>query len=151
MNGKEDGGAATGPARTRVDRVLILDRLLSEVSRRRNVLPVVRTTGSDDPAVDPNRSTREDTPSTARIAAGMNAATIIGAITETAHPVMALIIPATAVAAVATEVACAVVEALVATAVTTVVTVANVATWARRISTVIRWVAPSIITITTRL
>lgn len=155
VNGKEeeeDEGAATGPARTRVDRDRILDHQRSEASLQRDALHVVRNTGSDAPVVVRNRLMKEDTPSTAKIAAGMNAATIIEAITvttETAHPAMVPITLVIAVAA-AIEVACAVVEALVVTAGTTVATVANVATCPHRISTVIRWVAREITTITTR-
>lgn len=155
VNGKEkeedDEGAATGPARTRVDRDRILDHQRSVASLRRGDLHVVRSTGSDAPVVDPNRSMKEDTPSTAKIAAGMNAVTIIVAITvttETAHPAMVLTM-AIAAAAV-TEVACEAAEALVVTVGTIEVTVANVATCPHRISTVIRWVARLITIITTR-
>lgn len=157
VNGKEaEDAAATGPARTRAGRVLILDHQQSEANLQRDVRRVVRSTGSDAPAADPNRSMREGTPSTARIAAEMNAATSIGAITvntETALPAMALIILAIAVAA-ATEVACAAVEVVATAAVTTAATVATVATCPHRvhcrISTVIRWVPVPITTITIR-
>lgn len=149
---KDDEGAATGPARIRADRDRIPDHQRSEASLQKDDLHVVRSTGSDAPVVDLNRSMKEDTPSTAKIAAGMNAATIIVAITattETAPPAMAPTILAIAVAA-ATEVACEAAEALVATAGTTEATVVNVATCPHRISTVIRWVARLITIITTR-
>lgn len=130
----EEVDVATGPARTRADRDRTPDHQRSVASRRRDARRAVRSTGSDAPEAGPSRSTKGDTPSTAKIAAGMNVVTITGASTvtigndrrATARTTLAI---AAVVAVVATAGECED-AAVPATEVTTraVVTVASVAT-----------------------
>lgn len=151
----EEVDVATGPARTRADHDRTPDPQRSEASRRRDARRVVRSTGSDAPEVGPSRSTKEDTPSTAKIAAGKNVVTITGASTVTIGndrraTVRTTLVIAAVVAVAATAVEC-VVAGVPVTEVTTraVVTVASVATWPSkgRISTATRAWSTTTITI----
>lgn len=156
--GAEEDGVGTGPAPTRADRDRIPDHQRSAASRRRDARRVVRSTESDALAVGPSRSMKEDTPSTAKIAAGMNVVRTTEAVTTvttgTGRRATALITLAIAavVAVVASAEECeAAVDPVISTrAVGTVAIVATYPSKDRRISTVIRAWPRWITTITIR-